>query len=71
MTKQAKERLSRDMAEDGMILNYLPVNQAYMVTFGSWDGSRVFGPASLSAVAEWWEDLNHREEDSWEDCNDC
>jgi hypothetical protein len=60
MTKQAINRLRDDMASDGFALNYLPVNQAYMVTWGS---SRIIGPCPIGEVAMWWEDI--------QDCRRC
>ena len=63
-------RLFEEMSEDGMILQYLPTNQAYMVTFGSYDGPRIIGPSPLRVIVDWWQDMEYREDQNQEVCYD-
>lgn len=69
MTKQAIKRLSQAIADDGFTLHYLPANQAYMVTWGSAQ-SRIIGPCPISEVDLWWQDMQRKEEESWDTCYD-
>lgn len=69
-TRDLFNRLHADMAEDGMILSYLPVNQAYMVTFGGYDGPRMIGPCPMRVVVDWWHDMQYRETEARGVCYD-
>ena len=70
ITAPAVRRLRDEMSEDGYYLAYLPANQAYIVTFGDYDGPRMKGPAPLRVIADWWEETNDQERNDAEPCYD-
>ena len=39
---------------EGLLLQYLPTNQAYVITFGTWDGPILKGPAPLEDIVDWY-----------------
>jgi hypothetical protein len=67
-SKDLARRLDAEMSEDGFRLSYLPVNQAYMVTFGDdpRHGSRIIGPCPLRDVVDWWEDMQAGEAEQYD-----